>query len=175
MLIGSNALAQTVVTDNKKWGVEAEVFQPFYPTVHILRLQASYSVFEGANNTKGDLLLGMYIRPDVKHDVVEKINEYMLIVGYRHYFWKGLHAEVKSNMGYAWGTYNLIDHRNYETPVWFWEANAGYRFTVLRKAATSFYITPQFGGLGKIIADIGPRGGKPDNFLHGNILIGIQF
>ena len=112
----------------KKWGIETELIQPFLPTVGIIRLVATRTVYAPVNAFKGDLLIGGYIRPNVKHDVVEKINEYMLIVGYRQYFWKGLHAEARSNMGFAWGTKNLIDGKDYNNPTWFWEANAGYKF-----------------------------------------------
>lgn len=39
----------------------------------------------------------------------------------------------------------------------------------------SLYLNPQFGALGKVVADIGPRGGKPDNFIHGNFFVGLNF
>jgi hypothetical protein len=171
----SVATAQSDVPNAKKWGIETEFVQPFVPTVHIIRIQATRTLTAPDQKRKGDLLLGAYIRPNVKHDVVEKINEYMAFVGYRQYFFKGLHLEAKSNMGYAWGTKNLIDAKDYGTPTWFWETNVGYKFDFLKKQNTNLYTIIQFGALGKIIADIGPRGGKPDNFLQGNLLLGINF
>lgn len=171
-----NTLAQEGKNlSTQKWGIETELFQPFYPTVQIIRIQATRSLLPENAKNQGDLILGAYIRPNVKHDVVEKINEYMLVLGYRQYVWKGLHIEAKSNMGYAWGTKNLIDGKDYETPTWFWESNVGYKINIKKKNSHQFYLTPQFGGLGNIVADIGPRGGKPDNFLHGNIYLGINF
>ncbi|MEA5461106.1 hypothetical protein VB796_18735 [Arcicella sp. LKC2W] len=171
-----SAFSQVVeMPSSQKWGVETELFQPFYPTVQIIRIQATKRLTPINFKNHGELIIGVYIRPNVKHDVVEKINEYMLVVGYRQYLWKGLHIEAKSNMGYAWGTKNLIDGKNYETPTWFWETNVGYKLNLIKKGENIIYLTPQFGGLGNIIADIGPRGGKPDNFLHGNILLGINF
>lgn len=175
LLVETGVVAQTTTPDSKKWGIETELFQPFYPTVQIIRIQATVTITPTDSKLKGDLILGVYIRPNVKHDVVEKINEYMLAIGYRQYFWKGLHLEAKSNMGYAWGTRNLIDNKDYETPTWFWEANVGYRFHVITNKKSSIYLIPQFGGIGNIVAHIGPRGGKPDNFLHGNIVLGIRF
>ena len=159
----------------KKWGIEAELIQPFLPNVGIVRLIATRTVYAPKNDFKGDLLIGAYIRPNVKHDVVEKINEYMLVLGYRQYFWKGLHAEARSNMGYAWGTKNLIDGKDYNNPTWFWEANAGYKFDFVKKQNTNLYAIAQFGILSKISADIGPRGGKSDTFLQGNLVVGINF
>lgn len=168
-VVGARAQAPDVMKSDK-WGLEVELFQPFYPTVHIFRVQATRRLTDPAR-LRGDLMMGGYIRPNVKHDVVEKINEYLFMVGYRQYVWKGLHVEGKSNLGYAWGTKNLIDGKDYNNLSWFWEANVGYKFNFARR----FYCAPQFGILSKITADIGPRGGKPDTFLHGNILLGYQF
>lgn len=159
----------------RKWGLETEIFQPFYPTVNIVRIQATHTLFYANSITKGDLIFGAYLRPNVKHDVVEKINEYMIAVGYRHFFWKGLHLEVKSNMGYAYGTKNLQDNKDYETVTWFWETGLGYKFNILKTPFGTLYLMPQIGGLGKIIADIGPRNGKTDTFVTGNIYLGINF
>jgi hypothetical protein len=170
LLISSNAFSQTNSETLKKWGIESEFVQPFLPTINILRIQATRSV-----TTNGDLIIGAYIRPNVKHDVVEKINEYMAVVGYRQYFWKGLHLEAKSNMGYAWGTKNLVDGKDYETVTWFWEGNLGYKFKLTNKEKSRLYLIPQFGAIGNIIGDIGPRNGKTDTFIQGNLLVGFNF
>jgi hypothetical protein len=163
--------AQSVTPQKRsKWGLEVETFQPFYPTVHILRIQTTYTLTDESSKLRGDLILGGYLRPNVKHDVVEKINEYLLATGYRQYLWRGFHLEGKSNLGYAWGTKNLIDGKDYNNLSWFWEANTGYTF----RLGNRFYCAAQFGILSKIMADIGPRGGKPDTFLHGNLLLGIR-
>lgn len=159
----------------KKWGIETELIQPFLPNVGIIRIVATHTLTSPDSKMKGDILLGAYIRPNIKHDVVEKINEYLLITGYRQYFWKGLHAEARSNLGYAWGTKNLIDGKDYNKLSWFWEANAGYKFDFAKKQNSNLYAITQFGILSKITADIGPRGGKSDTFLQGNLVFGINF
>ncbi len=176
-LFNNKAFSQTNFnTENpKKWGFETEFVQPFLPQIGIIRLQATRTIFNANENMRGDLLFGLFIRPNVKHDVVEKINEYMLVAGYRQYFWKGLHLEAKSNMGYAWGTKNLVDGKDYETPTWFWEGNIGYKFEFAKKENSNLYLIPQFGAIGNIVGDIGPRNGKPDNFIQGNLLFGINF
>jgi hypothetical protein len=159
----------------RKWGIETDVVQPFVPEVGINRFQLTRTITSSESKQKGDLLLGAYIRANVKHDVVEKINEYMVMVGYRHYFWKGLNAEAKSNVGYAWGTRNLVDDKDYNNFSWFWEANAGYKFNFLKKQKLNLYVMPQFGIISKVMADIGPRNSKPDTFIQGNLMIGVNF
>ena len=179
LLISGKAFSQTSTDNPKKWGIETELIQPFLPNVGIIRLTATRTISSAKSKMKGDLLLGMYIRPNVKHDVVEKINEYMLVLGYRQYFWKGLHLEGKANVGYAWGTRNLIDGKDYETSTIFWESNLGYKFNVTNKTKTSFYLIPQFGVLGNAkgnnTINIGPRGGKSDTFVQGSLVFGVNF
>ena len=174
MILGINAYSQESQTP-KKWGIETDVVQPFIPETGIIRFQVTRTVTSSESKQKGDLLIGAYIRPNVKHDVVEKINEYMVMVGYRHYFWKGLNAEAKSNAGYAWGTKNLVDGKDHNNFSWFWEANVGYKFGFLKRQKLNLYVMPQFGIISKVMADIGPRNGKPDTFIQGNLLVGVNF
>ncbi len=179
LLLSSKSFSQTIETPKKKWGIESEFVQPFLSTVQIVRIQGTRSLTSPDKKLRADLLFGGYIRPNVKHDVVEKINEYMVILGYRQYFWKGLHLEAKSNLGYAWGTRNLIDNKDYETITWFWEANLGYKFDFMKKKNYNLYVIPQFGALGNArgnnTRNIGPRGGKPDTFIQGNLMVGVNF
>jgi hypothetical protein len=174
-----NVYAQGERKSSQKWGIETELVQPFLPTVNIVRLNATRTLSSEKSKHKGDLIVGMYIRPNVKHDVVEKINEYMAVVGYRQYFWKGLHVEGKANVGYAWGTKNLIDGKDYETSTIFWESNLGYKFNVRTSDKSNFYMLPQFGAIGNAkgnnTVNIGPRGGKPDTFIQGSLFIGFNF
>ncbi len=177
--MSSEVFSQTSTAVSHKWGIETEIIQPFLPSVGIIRLQATRTISSAQSKRQGDLILGMYIRPNVNHDVVEKINEYMVILGYRQYLWKGLHIEGKANIGYAWGTKNLIDGKDYETSTLFWESNLGYKFNLTNKAKSRLYVLPQFGVLGNAkgenTVNIGPRGGKPDTFIQGNLVIGINF
>ncbi len=179
LLVHGKALSQPIVDGPKKWGLETELVQPILPEVGIIRLTATRTLTSSQNKMKGDLLFGIYIRPNVKHDVVEKINEYMLVVGYRQYFWKGLHLEAKANMGYAWGTRNLIDGKDYETSTVFWETNLGYKIKLTNKTRSSLYVIPQFGAIGNAkgenTVNIGPRGGKPDTFIQGSLVVGVNF
>lgn len=173
--INSHSFAQSSSSAPKKWGLETELIQPFLPNVGIIRLQGTYMLSAPTSKSRADLLFGAYIRPNVKHDIVEKINEYLLMFGYRQFFGQALHVEAKSNIGYAWGNKNKLDGKDYNNFSWFWEANAGYKFDFGKKENFNFYVIPQFGVLSSISADIGPRGGKSDTFLQGNLLIGINF
>jgi hypothetical protein len=167
------------------WGVEIEAVQPFLPTVNIFRIRGTRSLWGTANGPRGDIMLGAYIRPGIKHDVLNYINEYQASAGYRQYFWKGLHAEAGLDVGAAWGT-NTFDGKRYKTATLFLNTNLGYRFGFFepggffedakKPSSVGFYAMPQFGvlaGLG--VADIGPRGGKPDVFLQGNLVLGLSF
>ncbi|MFM2388008.1 MAG: hypothetical protein RL660_2765 [Bacteroidota bacterium] len=179
LLAGNVALSQNTTSTARTWGLEAELVQPFLPTVNILRINATKAATFKNKKVKGDILLGMYIRPNVKHDVVEKINEYMVVGGYRQYFWKGLNAEAKLNAGYAWGTKNLFDGKDYETATLFWESNLGYKFMFANNTRYNLYAIPQFGMIGNArgnnTVNIGPRGGKPDTFIQGGLLVGVNF
>jgi hypothetical protein len=170
LLLASKTFAQSNSGYQSKWGIETELIQPFLPEVGIYRIQVTRKI-----KATGDLIIGAYIRPNVKHDIVEKINEYLFVLGYRQYFWKGLHIETKSNIGYAWGTKNKIDGKDYNNFSWFWEANAGYKFDFAKNLHSNLYVIPQFGILSSISADIGPRGGKSDTFIQGSLLFGINF
>jgi hypothetical protein len=179
LLNSGRAFSQSSSDVPSKWSLETELIQPFLPTVNIVRIQALRSMTSPNSKRKGELILGMYIRPNIEHDVVEKINEYMVIAGYRQYLWKGLHIEAKANIGYAWGTKNLIDGKDYETVTLFYESNLGYKFNLTKKSKNNFYLIPQFGILGNArgenTVNIGPRGGKPDTFIQGNLMVGISF
>ncbi len=175
LLISIKSFAQTNSIAPRKWGLEIELIQPFLPDVGIIRLQGTYTVSAPTTKSRADLLFGAYIRPNVKHDIVEKINEYLLMFGYRQFFGQALHVEAKSNIGYAWGTKNKIDRNDYNNFSWFWEANAGYKLDFGKKENFNFYVIPQFGVISSISADIGPRGGKSDTFLQGSLLVGINF
>lgn len=165
------------------WGFELDVIQPFVPTVGIIRPKLTYTLWGSSTDLRGDLLLGVYLRPHIAHDVVEYIDEYMGTVGYRQYFWRGFHAESLIEAGAAWGK-NKFDGLDYTTPVLFLSGNVGYRFGFFEpgglagdeRSGVGFYVTPQFGVLGRLAgANIGPRNGKPDVFLQGNLLIGVSF
>ncbi|MEZ4224774.1 MAG: hypothetical protein R3B13_27730 [Polyangiaceae bacterium] len=165
------------------WGAEVDLVQPFIPTVHIIKPKVTRTVWGGLGSAHGDVVAVVYVRPHIPHDVVETIDEYMLGVGYRQYLWGGLHLEALVEGGVAWGR-NKVDGRDYTTPTLFGEVNVGYRlgfsepggFGFEGHESLGFFVAPQLGTLFSLgVADIGPRDGKPDWFLQGNLLVGTSF
>lgn len=165
------------------WGAEVDLVQPFVPTVHIIKPKLTRTLWGRLGASHGDLVVLAYVRPHIPHDIVDTIDEYMLGAGYRQYAWHGLHLEALLEAGVAWGT-NKIDRRDYTTPTLFGEVNVGYRIGVSEpgglafegRESVGFYVAPQFGTIFSLgVADIGPRDGKPDWFLQGNLLVGLSF
>jgi len=137
-------------------------------------LKATRSLWGAEGGARGEAVVGAYARPDVKHNVVDTIDEYLAIVGYRQYLWRGLHAEALSYVGWARGTRNKIDGKNYSDAVWLAEASAGYRFPVTSAGPLALYVTPQVGYLVGVHTNIGPRD-TPDRFITGKLLVGARF
>jgi hypothetical protein len=170
---------------NADWGVEAELVQPFIPSVHIISARGTRTVWGDPGGLRGDVMLGLYARPAVAHDIVERIDEYLVSAGYRQYFVRGLHVESAVLAGWAVGTKNLIDGQDYSHPAVLMEALVGYRFGFLEPGGffsdaaepggIGFYASPQFGFIAGLSTDIGPRGGQPDFFIQGKLLVGVSF
>lgn len=162
-----------------RWGLETELVQPFVPGVHIGRVRVSRTLWGAPSGPRGELLAGVYLRPDVEHDIVETIDEYLVSLGYRQTFVRGLHADLALEAGWVWGHQNLIDGEDYSTPVLLLDANLGYRVDLLSRGAGTdarrygIYVIPQLGVLAGLVTDIGPRGGKADVFLQGKLLVGL--
>lgn len=180
IMAGLGADAAAAEPAARGWSVETETIQPFVPTVGIIRVRATRAWWGRPTGARGELVLGVYLRPHIAHDVVEHIDEYMATVGVRGYLWRGLHAEALIDAGLAWGT-NRFDGMAYRTPTLFAELNLGYRqalFTVGdARGPVEVFVAPQVGvlsslGLGN---DIGPRDGKPDWFLTAALLAGASF
>lgn len=169
--------AQSDSNGSKKWGFEIDLVQPFIPEVEIITAKITRTIFGDPNGKHGDVMLGAFIRPNVKHDVVDVIDEYMISVGYRHYLTKKLNFEAQYYAGNVEGKKNKVDGKDYSGFVHFLEVNAGYKLNIFKLKGSTIYINPQFGylkGLNKELI-IGPRNGKPDAFIQGKLQIGISF
>jgi hypothetical protein len=158
----------------KPWGAELELVQPFIPEVGIFTAKGTRTLWGSDGGLKGDAIVGVFLRPGVDHNVVDEIDEYAAILGYRQYFWRGLHAEALTYLGWARGTRNKKDGKNYEDFAWLAEVSAGYRFTIVDGSSLSLYVTPQVGYLQGVYTNIGPRD-TPDRFLTAKLLLGAQF
>lgn len=183
LLLGLAAGAASAAPAPHAWSIETETIQPFVPTVGIVHVRATRTLWGDPDGGHGDLVAGVYLRPHVAHDVVEHIDEYMATVGLRYFVWRGLHAEALVDAGVAWGT-NKLDGMAYRTPTLFAELNAGYRLSFFapggiagRPRRLGMFVTPQVGVLSSLGVgnDIGPRNGKPDWFITGALLVGATF
>jgi hypothetical protein len=181
----NSASAETLPASHR-WGIETELVQPLIPTVRIIQFRATRTLW-GDASARGDLVVGAYLRPNIKHDVVKTISEYMAELGYRQYVWRGLHADAILAAGKAKGV-NIVDGMTYDTPTLFGAVNAGYRLDFFTpdglfpsNNSIGAYAIAQFGVLASLrpigldVNDIGPRNGKPDWFLQGNLLVGVSF
>jgi hypothetical protein len=169
------APARPAVQIEHPWSLEVELVQPFVPTVHIFTVRASRAVWGSDDGLRGDLVLGAFLRPNVEHDVVEEIDEYLGTVGYRQFLWRGLHLEVQLDAGYVWGTNNLVDGKDYANFTLLGEVHAGYRFVFGPGDDWGLVVNPQFGVIHGLVTDIGPRDGKPDTFFSGKLNVGVAF
>lgn len=176
-LFSSNLFSQSKGSESQKWGFEADLIQPFLPEIGIITIKGTRTIFGESNGSHGDFMLGAFIRPNIKHDVVDVIDEYMVSVGYRQYFSKNLNFEVQYYAGTVDGKKNKVDGKDYSGFVHFLEVNAGYKLNIFKMQNSTIYLMPQFGylqGLNKELI-IGPRNGKEDAFIQGKLQIGISF
>ena len=175
LLINIQTNAQT--SDSKKWGFEADLIQPFLPEIEIITVKFTRTIFGETDGKHGDLMLGAFIRPNVKHDVVDVIDEYMASIGYRQYFTKNLNFELQYYAGNVDAKKNKVDGKDYSGFVHFAEANVGYKLNIYKSNGITLYTMPQFGYLQGLNEEliIGPRNGKADAFVQGKLQIGISF
>jgi hypothetical protein len=164
------------------WGLETELVQPFLPTINIVRLTGTRTLWGSPGGLRGDVMVGGRYRLQTDDAVAQQVTELLLSVGYRQYFWRGLHAEAFVAGGWLAGT-NRIDGKRYSGAGFALSATAGYRFGFFepggffdQHSGVGFYVTPQFGFLQVLTPDsLGPRGSVPSTYLQGALLVGLSF
>lgn len=200
IVISFSMCVSSLVAKDIKWTIETDLAWPIIPTVEIGRIQVNKTLWGNWKEKHGELILGTFLRPGIKHDVVEQITEYAGSVGYRHYFNSNWHIEAKYYAGYVWTRNNLQNRRLYEPffylsdipavqlaayqeirkdykgEVHFIEALVGYRFLLSESDERSVFLMPQFGVFkGLHNSDIiGPRNGKEETFVVGNLILGMS-
>lgn len=143
-----STLDSTTVAVEKKHAIEASPMSPF---MRIYVIQYSYQ-FAPQN----DLMLGLSYM-NIQFDDGET-HAPGLIVGLRHYLWKGLHVEYQLWPAYDW-YYEKHEDKYYAGFELWNEGRIGYRFDIKLTPQTSLYLTPQW-ALG-----FGVYGGnKPESF-----------
>jgi hypothetical protein len=176
-LISFQSSAQENTSKSKKWGFEVDLIQPFIPEVEIITAKITRNIWGDSDGKHGEFMLGAFIRPNVEHDVVETIDEYMVSFGYRHYFTKNFNFELQYYAGNVDAKKNKVNGKDYSGFVHFAEANVGYKLTIFKLKGSTLYLNPQFGYLQGLNDEliIGPRDGKADAFVQGKLQIGISF
>lgn len=172
-----NLKAQTSQNQNseKPWGVEFNVVWPFVPGVEIYTAKATRTIWT-KEKSHGDITIGFLLRPGTAEDEnAEEFSEFGLNFGYRHYFWKGLHAELALYPSFAREVNNKIDGQDYEGFAMTTEFYTGYRFDVLKRTTYSLYLMPQAGIGYNVISNLGPETEANAPFPTLNLQIGINF
>jgi len=119
------------LNSDKPWGIGISAT---YPVAQIYMLQASYSMCE-----IGDILCGVAYQ-DWENDQGHS-HAYTLLLGYRHFLWKGFHTEIE-----LWPAYNpfdsSIDGKTYSGVELWTSLRIGYRFD-FKLADKDFFILAQ--------------------------------
>lgn len=121
-----------------KWQIELSILAPI---AKIYLAEAVYQLWQHKNMT-GKLLLGLDFQ-NWDGDNTGQQEAYSLIVGYRQYFWKGLHVDYQFIPDYAF-FHSSIDSKTYEGLNIWHELRIGYKFNfkIFKK---EFYVLTQMG------------------------------
>ncbi len=104
-----------------------------------------------------------------------KFSEFGLNLGYRHYFWKGFHAELALYPSSAQETQNKLDGKDYRGFALTTELYTGYTFNIAKGSNYSFYLMPQVGIGYNPISNLGPQTEESSAFPTLNLQLGIRF
>ena len=144
----------------KKHAIEVSPMSPF---MHIYVVQYSYQF-----SPENELMLGLsYMNIPYDDGATHSPG---VIVGLRHYLWRGLHAEYQLWPAIDW--FYEKHEKKYYTGFDLWnEARIGYRFDIKLSQDVSLYLTPQWAvGFGIYGTN------KPDGFkeqVHENPFFGF--
>lgn len=164
-------------------GLELNVLWPFIPGVGIYQLRGTVKLWETAG-LHGDLVLATNLRPPIDEENAGSFSEYGGGLGYRQYFWRGLHLELAGYPSYVRLDDNVIDGTTYESFALTLEAYAGYRFLLSELGldeAIAWPIEPLInvqvgaGGTAFLSNPWPVREEEPPVFFVGSVLIGAAF
>jgi len=111
-----------------KWSLGTSIT---YPLSSIYLAQINYKL-----NEKQEVFAGPCFQ-NFAHDSFT-VNAYTLLLGYRYFFWKGLHIEAEVYPAYN-NIYSNVNHRYYPGMEMWSEFKIGYRFNFL---GDKLYIQP---------------------------------
>ena len=159
----------------KRYGIETNLVWPFVPGINIWQLKSATVIHQGRQQS-GEFILGALYRRTLQDENAAVHREIGGILGYRHFFYKGLHAEFNTHLTAAAALQNKIDQRDYRSFAFTTELYAGYRFEMARPRRVSFYLTPQVGLGRNLYAALGPESETGSGiFPIASLLAGIRF
>ena len=170
-------------TEARVGGLELNVLWPLIPGVGIYQGRGTVKLWE-VSGLHGDLVLSANIRPPLDRENEGSFSEYGGGLGYRQYFWRGLHVEVASYPSYARLEDNVVDGDTYESFALTLEAYAGYRFLLSELGlddAKAWPLEPLVnvqvgaGGTAYLSNPWPTREEEPPVFFVGSVLIGAAF
>ncbi len=131
--------------------------------------------------TSGEFVTGIHFHINSERDG-GTYDDYQIILGYRHFFWKGLNFEggIQPKLYYRLENTTFSD-RTHEGYGLFLYTMAGYQFEAIKKENYSFIVNVQPVGLAYSAyhSDNWPKdaaGNEADDLLYfGNISIGVRF
>ncbi len=109
---------------------------PLSPLIRIWVLHLTYALW-----SQGELTTGYAYMNNNLGDL-GRANAHSVLLGYRHFFWRGLHAELE-----LWPAYDRVlsfeDNQTYAAFDIWGELRVGYRFDLLRNETLDLYVLPQ--------------------------------
>lgn len=142
--MGVNSYTQTDETPSK-WSIGTSIT---YPLASIYLVQINYRP-----NEKHEVFFGPCFQ-NFKHESFA-VNAYTIILGYRYFFWKGLHVEAEVYPAYN-NIYSNVAQRRYPGIEMWGELKLGYQLNFCRNR---LFIQPAPGiGFGLF------QSNKPPNF-----------
>lgn len=183
-LLASLVLAQSPAAPPPRWlGLELNVVWPLIPGVEYFQARGTTTLWR-AGTLKGDLMFALNARPGVFRENEGTFREFGPGIGYRQFFWRGLHVEVAAYPTFARLERNVVTGATYDAFTLTLEAYGGYRFLLSElgvEAASRWPLEPLItlqGGVGTnaFLSNPWPTL-MPESpvFAVGSLLIGAAF
>jgi hypothetical protein len=167
-----------------RWlGLEANLAWPLVPGVGIYQARGTVTLWR-ADSLHGDLVLAVNVRPSVLRESEGQFSEFGGGVGYRQFFWRGLHLEVAAYPSLARLEKNVLTGASYEAFALTLEAYGGYRFLLSElgvAAAARWPLEPAITLQGGVGANVFLSNRWPTTvpdapvFAVGSLLVGAAF
>lgn len=178
------ALVVSQAPASTRWlGVELNLAWPLVPGVEMYQARGTARLWS-AGSLHGDLMFAVNVRPGVFRENEGTFREFGPGVGYRQFFWRGLHLELAAYPSFARLERNVVTGATYEAFALTVEVYGGYRLLLSElgfEAARGWPVEPLVtlqGGVGAnvFLSNRWPTA-SPDAplFAVGSLLVGAAF